>query len=429
MKNKVILLMSTILITTSCGVNETQLKQSIKYENGTLSVDIKSPRRHHLICKYFDDVFIDTLFNERIDLNLEYRLKRYVMGAMENVFLEDNRGVINLKRYDFAQAYSLITKGYVPICINLDNRVDTIFTEKIELAPDNSLYAKVISGEICPIEKYYLSKTTHDHIQNWLGEDNFVAAIDMEKMLTRMHPTIYVPTNVDSFPPNIPILKNFAGHKYKIESNLNADNYYLYAPANILDLNNFIQDMIENGFPSSVANLNSALSCFRGKGEGGRFVVFLIGINNDGVYSYIPVGLVAIDNVKPVINSNNLYIDDHDCGLLLHGVPLGFPDVQERVIISNGNFRGNDALFEVRFDSGIESISIKREIYHDYMRYRYKPETKTIKLSDKESPYHFRYVLDLFVGDNYIPMTITDKFGNSTNYTHKITMVEGKEDD
>ena len=116
-------------------------------------------------------------------------------------------------------------------------------------------------------------------------------------------------------------------------------------------------------------------------------------------------------------------------GKPLYQIRQDFPDVQERVIISNGNFRGNDALFEVRFDSGIESISIKREIYHDYMRYRYKPETKTIKLSDKESPYHFRYVLDLFVGDNYIPMTITDKFGNSTNYTHKITMVEGKEDD
>jgi len=63
------------------------------------------------------------------------------------------------------------------------------------------------------------------------------------------------------------------------------------------------------------------------------------------------------------------------------------------------------------------------------MRYSYKPETKTIRLSDKESPYRFRYILDLFIGDNYIPITVTDKFGNSTNYTYKITMEEVKDDD
>ena len=41
--------MSAILITTSCGVNESQLKQSIKYENGMLSINIKSSKQHHLI--------------------------------------------------------------------------------------------------------------------------------------------------------------------------------------------------------------------------------------------------------------------------------------------------------------------------------------------------------------------------------------------
>ena len=206
----------------------------------------------------------------------------------------------------------------------------------------------------------------------------------------------------------------------------------MYAPVNILDLNDFIQNMIKCRFPASVKNLNSTLSCFRRRGKGGRFVVFLIGINNNGAYSYIPVGLVAIDNVKPYVNYDGDFFTKryvYNCGLTLYHVPIGSPDVRELVDISNEEFRGNDVLFNVSFDSGIESISIKREIYHDYMRYRYKPETKTIRLSDKESPYHFRYVLDLFIGDNYIPITVTDKFGNSTNYTYKITTVEVKDDD
>ena len=133
---------------------------------------------------------------------------------------------------------------------------------------------------------------------------------------------------------------------------------------------------------------------------------------------------------KAVVNDyGNSFEYIHNCNLSFYYVPVGLPNVQERVTISNGQFRGNDALFEVEFDPGIESISIKREIYHDYMRYSYKPETKTIRLSDKESPYRFRYILDLFIGDNYIPITVTDKFGNSTNYTYKITMEEVKDDD
>lgn len=417
MKNNILTILIVCLSVASCDVSETRLKQSIKYDSGQLSININSSKEHRVRCKYFDEIFIDTLFKKSINLNLEDTLSAVYKFS-------------NSKSYEIA--YSLITKGYVPIYVNIDEKVDTMFVRHIDLATENNLYAKVVSGKICPIERYYLSEEGQRNIRLWLDEDKLVSAIDMGKMLTRMKPFNYIPTNFDytKIEESIPVLKSFTGQKYMIESNLKADNYYLYAPADISDLNSFIQDMIDNGFPSSVTNLSSPMSCFRKKGEGGRFVVFLIGINNRGEYSYIPVGLVAIDNVKPIVNdyiSSFKYI--HNCGLSLMYVPLGLPDVEETVTISNGQFRGNDALFEVEFDEGIESISIKREIYHDYMRYSYRPETKTIKLSDKESPYRFRYILDLFIGDNYIPITVTDKCGNSTNYTYKITMEEVKDDD
>lgn len=426
MKNKWILLLSTILTITSCGMNETQLKQSINYEDGTLSINIQSLKQHHLICEYLDEVVIDTLFNEPISLNLEDLLDI----NEHSVFYVDRLD------WNYKIAYSLITKGYAPIHINLDNKIDTIFTKRVELSSENNLYARAITGKICPIEKFYLSKKEQDDIREWLDEDKYVTAIDMGKMLTRMYPLRYIaPTidlsNINSGQP-IPILKNFIGQEYKIESNLDADNYYLYAPVDISDLNTFIQDMIENGFPASVKNLNSTLPCYRRKGEGGRFVIFLIGINNNGTYNYIPIGLVAIDNLKPDINKSGYYPSFnyiHNCNLRISNIIKGFPFLQESVTIYNGQFRGNDALFVVEFGPGIESISIKREIYHDYMRYRYRPETKTIKLSDKKSPYSFRYVLDLSIGDNYIPITVTDKCGNTTNYTYKITMEEAKDDD
>lgn len=414
MKNNILAILAIILAITSCDVNGTRLKQSIKYVDGELSIDIKSSKEHHLTCMYFDDVFIDTLFKSSVNINLEDTLKNKFRWGW----------------WKHKEAYSLITKGYVPIHVNIDNKVDTIFVRNVELAPDNNLYAIVKSGKICPIEKYYLSKKGQKILSEWLGDDNFVTAFELGKMMTRFHPNYYIAVNRDytNNGENVPVLKNFVGQKYRIESNLKADKYYLYAPVNSSDLKDFIQDMIDNGFPSAAENLSSPLSCFREKGEGGRFVVFLIGINDNGSYSTIPIGIVAIDNVAPVVNHYS-FGHIYNCNLDLYGVPWGLPNVQEEVTISNGQFRGNDALFEIEFDSGIESISIKREIHHDYMRYRYRPETKTIKLSDKESPYRFRYVLDLFIGDNYIPMTITDKFGNTTNYTHKITMREIKDND
>lgn len=48
MKNEEILLLFTILVTTSCGMNNTQLKHSINYENGALSINIQSSKQHHL---------------------------------------------------------------------------------------------------------------------------------------------------------------------------------------------------------------------------------------------------------------------------------------------------------------------------------------------------------------------------------------------
>lgn len=52
-----------------------------------------------------------------------------------------------------------------------------------------------------------------------------------------------------------------------------------------------------------------------------------------------------------------------------------------------------------------------------------KPETKTIVLEDKKSPYRFTYELDLGIGDNYIPITVLDKYGNKTEYSLNIPMV------
>ena len=57
-----------------------------------------------------------------------------------------------------------------------------------------------------------------------------------------------------------------------------------------------------------------------------------------------------------------------------------------------------------------------------------RPETKTIKLVDLESPYHFTYALDLGLGDNFIPITVRDLRGNDTTFNYKITMVKGSED-
>ena len=130
----------------------------------------------------------------------------------------------------------------------------------------------------------------------------------------------------------------------------------------------------------------------------------------------------STDTVTSHINTEDIILFSESVKVIM---PKHIPNISGLLRISTNSFIGNHVNFEFSSfeNSDIESVSIKREIHRDYMKWSLKQETKVIKLSDKKSPYHFTYELDLGIGDNFIPITVTDKRGNKTEYTYKISMV------
>ena len=206
------------------------------------------------------------------------------------------------------------------------------------------------------------------------------------------------------------------------------------------ELNEFIKEVSLNEFEMGEINIDKSLSCFRANNKGGHLTIFLIGVNKDWSKRIIPVGKVTLDNIKPRVYSDQSSLNEHSATVTSHIntediilfsesvkviMPKHIPNISGLLRISTNSFIGNHVNFEFSSfeNSDIESVSIKREIHRDYMKWSLKQETKVIKLSDKKSPYHFTYELDLGIGDNFIPITVTDKRGNKTEYTYKISMV------
>ena len=241
----------------------------------------------------------------------------------------------------------------------------------------------------------------------------------------------------------IPIVKNLTGLSYSINSDIHADYYYLFATDRQEDIAKFIEEVVSMDYPES-SKTTQGLSCFRSNDRGGVLGIFLIALNNDWSTKVIPVGLIAIDNILPSVTTDNggrfggLFGESpFEKSLSIHlskyGINIFIPKENNPLIegylhLGTNQFRGDAAQFEVHFGGDIESISIKREVHRDYQRFFMKPETKTFKLSDKTSPFHFSYTLDIGIGDNFIPIVVKDKMGNEKTINYKITMESVNDD-
>ena len=143
--------------------------------------------------------------------------------------------------------------------------------------------------------------------------------------------------------------------------------------------------------------------------------------------------MVTIDNSNPVITSDK---DTYSSKIAKQDesseTNFGFNEIKSRILVHNiqpikgslhistGDFSGFRVPFTFHFCGDIKNVSIKRETHYEYL---FKKETKTIELYDKESPVNIAYELDLGIGDNRIPIIVTDNRGNTTEYHYPIKMV------
>ena len=302
-----------------------------------------------------------------------------------------------------------------------------------------------ISGKCMPISNSVSDETLSSAIKRWIFRnektynEQIVESIGNTIKSFQSSENIWRPTTNEL----IPVVKDLKGLAYNVTTDIKADYYYLFATNNQADLDEFIEEVATSNYPQSSKSTKS-LSAFRKNMAGGLLGLFFIGLNSDWSKTIMPVGLLVVDNIAPICNTDNDYSDPYRYrfGSSLYENDITLPKYNIKIVadddvvpmyrggltLKTNMFHGDAAQFEVSFYGDVESISIKREIHRDYQRYFMKPETKTIPLDGILSPYHFTYTLDLGLGDNFIPITVKDTRGNVTSFNYKITMVQNKKD-
>lgn len=434
----------TCCLVIFCSCSTTDYDYSASMEGDSIVISTNNPEKSDItIERKFSPTGIGYVFN---DGNMSaFSIKDSVTLQVANKESINTSDILNKSHNKMSIAYEYAKLNKIAWRVH-NNFLDTVvYTTPFLTKQDVGLYADIKSGTAAKL--YTKSQNDTKDIKSYLYDQGVQFSdsliINMNSILNQLDNSEYVIYTTED---DIPIIKSFAGIRYNLSTNIKADYYYLLATDSEEELNEFIKEVSLNDFEMGETNMRNSVSCFRANEKGGYLTIFFIGLNKDWSKHIVPIGMVAIDNIKPSVLSDNSSVEAflssnsknaqfEDLILYSKGIriamPNKYPKISGQIYISTNSFRGNHANFEFGlFENGdIESISIKREVHRDYMKRVMKPETKTIKLSDKKSPYHFTYELDLGIGDNYIPITVTDKRGNKTNYTYKISMVQVEDND
>ena len=299
-----------------------------------------------------------------------------------------------------------------------------------------------ISGKCMPISNYSLSdEALLTKVKKWMYRNEKPYNEQTVECICNAIKSFHSNENIwhANTGEEIPVVKNLKGLTYNITTDIKADYYYLFATRYETELDEFIEEVVTTNYPQSSKSTKN-LSAFRKNEAGGVLGLFFIGLNSDWTKTIVPVGLLVVDNIAPKCRTDNdlapfsfTIKSSKDISMPKYNIKIEVideivPPIKGGLTLKTHQFHGDEAQFQIDFTGDVESISIKREIHRDYQRYFMRPETKTIKLVDLESPYHFTYALDLGLGDNFIPITVRDLRGNDTTFNYKITMVKGSED-
>ena len=323
--------------------------------------------------------------------------------------------------------------GDIIISLKIENRLDSTFIYRLPMNYIDRNSSNII-GQCAPLELRNSGSDFKVNQKKWLYKNNSnLPDTILNKFLgISQH---LLKSNKDEYEVHIqiPVVSTFSGKNYTVSTDLIADNYILFAASNQKEIDDFVEEIVANDFELTSKKVGQ-MPCYRDLASGGYKCIFLLGINDNWSYTQIPLGIIGIDNFKPIRNntpnvrnkSENVELNFKNNVRII--LPPNVEDLNGCFSIDTGQFRGDDAQFKIVWSGDIESVSIKREVHRDYQRYFMRPETKTIKLSDKSSPYNFVYKLDLGIGDNYIPITVTDKRGNTYSFDLNIPMESVKDE-
>lgn len=327
--------------------------------------------------------------------------------------------------------------GDIKMKLKIDDVLDTIIIYHLDIE-DTSLYStKVLTGNCAHLLGNFDAANVEGDIIKWLFRKKIKnvgdeAINNMRLYLQELNRTSYKEYVTSD---KIPVMTSFKGIDYSISSDLNADNYYLFACKNEKEIEDFVEEMVSIKFDGASHSLNQSLPCYRGASSSGIICIYLIGIDDDWNYRIAPIGLVCIDNKKPytsiktvgalsTINetktteNNDIILNKNKIRIKM---PSNVPAINGYASLETRDWGGNgisaNVNFSVSFAGDIKSLAIERS--GNLAKWVGK-DTFVLDLQGKTSPYIFTYELHLEDGDNYVPVTITDLRGNKTEYKFNV---------
>lgn len=383
--------------------NNSTFKPIVSYENEVLNVTSLDYDVHSIVIAVDKKIVIQQEYKDVCKLTISSILKGYD------------------STYDIALMATSGIKSGIAINVKVDNSIDTVIFATIEpleikerTSDISGICAKLILAESDPRQEVIIKK--------WLFRKGAnLAPSQIKRMKGIIHKILSNNTidyvSIDS----IPVIKNFTGLSYSVESDMLADHYVLYAASSDNDITEFVEKMVANNYELTVKTLSANMTCFRKMDSDGYKCIVLIGINDDWSYQIEPLGLVAIDNTPPRLSDG----DSHNLKQILFKgnqrviIPTTKPLIDGVANVSVTNWDGTalkcNVTFSVTFSGDAKSITVVRNKELCYPGV-HNVENKIVNLVDKNSPYIFTYELHFKGGDNIIPIVVEDYHGNKQEY-------------
>lgn len=237
---------------------------------------------------------------------------KYNVSVLNEVILSDSvkgRKTFGLKDLlkrqimdKYSLAYYLVNNNMkVPVRVLITNVKDTTLFVNFQYSPMQNVNAN-ITGICAPLKCSNQDDKLWDNVRRWayqhrkqMRNDILLKFRDVLFELNRTKYYEYV-TN-----ERVPIVNDLTNLKYKVQSDLKAKYYYLYATCSQNELDKFVEDMVVKNYPNSLQTGNGIFPCYANAGKSGYKCLTLIGINEDWSYSICPLGLIATDLRAPFI--------------------------------------------------------------------------------------------------------------------------------
>ena len=366
---------------------------------------------------------------------IEYANLSLFDGAISESCLikDDTLDVFSLMKHEKDKVYDIaytlaINGGNFPVRVSIPDYLDTTLIIHHNANNNSQLRARIVDNSCAQLVGIFDEENVDSEIRKWLYRKQQKNLGDSLITMMRLYAKDLLASELFSEEytviDKIPVYKSLSDVRVRVESNLEADYYYLFCCQEEEELDYLIETFISQKFDKAATTLDSELECYRKKGVNGNLCVFLVGINEDWSSTSIPCGVICLDNIAPkykTLESDNSKKEFNFTNRSIQVTLSSTPRITGMWSVGYGQFEGWNPYsvpYDIHWVGDVEKVVIITG----------RGTSTTVDLRGKTTPVHQTISTYLSTGDNYIPMRAFDARGNISEEDLYIEIVRIKND-